>query len=223
MTGKSWTRIDAALARKLLIGPDDFCYYYLVRTPGGYDASSANSMIANFKKDLERFGKRPEVMRYKDQAIEDLSCALGDFLNGPYMQTLAMAAAPALLVPMPTSIPRTHEFYDYRLDALCDKAALQTRGINARRAFDVRYRMESSHTGGTRSISDLRGAITFSGFSQVPGMVILVDDVITTGSHYVVCRDLVRARYPNTLVIGLFLAIHRSDKIDYGSVGLHTE
>lgn len=223
MNGKSWMHIDEALANTLLIGPDDYCYYYLVRTSDGFDASPANSMIANFKKDVERYRNNQSVWRYRNDAVDDMAEAVSGFLNNVSIQRLIRASSPAFLVPMPTSNPRSYEFYNDRLDVLCDKAASQVQGISVQRAFDMRHRMESSHAGGTRSISSLREAIIFDGFPQIPRIVILVDDVITTGSHYVACRDLIRTRYPDALVIGLFLAIHRSTKVDYASTSLRVE
>lgn len=56
--GKSWTYIDEVERRALLLDDSDMCYYYLVRTSGGFSTSEANNRIDNFKKKPEQGGDR---------------------------------------------------------------------------------------------------------------------------------------------------------------------
>lgn len=216
--GKSWTRIDRTLAGHLLLQEDDLCYYYLVRTSGGFNASTANSRIQNFKKEPERFKDNPGVWRYKTAAIEHFAFDVCDLLNRHDFKNILDHFGNVALVPMPTHCPKSHERYDSRLVDMCNIVAGQVDGVRVEDAFDMRYELAPSHGGGTRDVQALMQAMSFAGFAQTPRLVILVDDVLTKGTHYVVCRDLIRRMYPEMPIIGLFLAIHKSDWHDYGAV-----
>lgn len=120
----------------------------------------------------------------------------------------------AALVPVPTHRPKSHEFYDPRLADLCADVASGVDGLWLEDAFDMRRVVEPAHAGGARDPRALGRDISFSGFSRAPRLVVLVDDVLTRESHFVACRDLIRERYPGVSVIGVFLAIHRSDFVE---------
>ena len=70
---KSWTSIDKIERVSLVLGDEDICYYYLVRTDEGYTASDANSRIENFKKPPERYRDIPKIWWYKNNAIEEFA------------------------------------------------------------------------------------------------------------------------------------------------------
>jgi orotate phosphoribosyltransferase len=46
----------------------------------------------------------------------------------------------------------------------------------------------------------------FLPFNDVPKIVYIVDDVITSGSHYVVWQDLIKQQHPTVEVRGIYLA-----------------
>jgi len=52
----------------------------------------------------------------------------------------------------------------------------------------------------------LKGFYEFIPFETVPDIVYIVDDVITSGSHYVVWKDLIHQVHPCVEVRGLYLA-----------------
>jgi hypothetical protein len=59
---------------------------------------------------------------------------------------------------------------------------------------------------GYRSPARLIGLYTFTPFEKIPDIVYIVDDVITSGSHYVVWKDLIHKSHPNIEVRGIYLA-----------------
>jgi hypothetical protein len=59
---------------------------------------------------------------------------------------------------------------------------------------------------GYRTPAMLQGLYTFIPFESVPAIVYIIDDVITSGIHYVVWRDLIRQSHPHVEVRGIYLA-----------------
>ena len=182
--------------------------------------SGANGRIDNFKKPLDRFYNRPDVLSYKwgevDAFARDLTLLLTNDL-APIVSQYDVA-----LVPLNTSRPRDDQFHDTRLIRLCEKTSDLLNGIV--RVADVmcsKHIIQPSHTGGPRDLDALRDNLQFSGFgNRVPDVTILVDDVLVKGTHYAVCRDAIHEAYPDVLVIGAFLSLHRSDYVDYKSYGI---
>ena len=215
---KSWTRIDKTLSKFLLLGEEDLCYYYLVRTSGGFSASVANNRIDNFKKDPKDWGARPEVMAYKNAQIQSFAEDICSLLSRRDFENLLQKIDNTALVPIPTHRPKSHPHHDGRLAALCEAVANRNRLTRVEDAFDMKRTVVPSHGGGIRDVGLLKDLMVFEGFRQEPGLVILVDDVLTKGTHYIACRDLIREMYPEMPIIGLFLAIHKSDWVFYEGV-----
>lgn len=208
----NWTMIDALERASRNLSNNDICYYYLTRTTGGYSKSSANGRIDNFKKDPEEYRHRQDVWQYKTIEVEDFAGDVIEFLLRDSFQLLLRSFPNAILTPIPTSRPKNHKYYDSRLEDLCTLVAEEVSQIVYENPFDVTEVLLPAHLGGRRDIQYLNSKIRFSGFSSPsPNLVILIDDVLTTGNHYIVCRDKIRSVYPGTQVIGMFLSIHRDD------------
>lgn len=73
--------------------------------------------------------------------------------------------------------------------------------------LDVSVVQQASHQGGTRSVSTLQSNLTFCGFPlPQPDRLILIDDVVTSGSHYRACVDFLRLSGYTGMIYGLFWA-----------------
>lgn len=215
LDSRPWTQVGAQLASVLELDEGDLCFYCLVRTPGGFAASEENGLVADFKLDPARFRHRPEVWRHKKAAAEAFAGAVARLLGREDFQGTLRLFGGAAIAPVPTHRPKSHEFYDSRLADLCADVASGVDGLWLEDAFDMLRVVEPAHAGGSRDSRELGRDIAFSGFSRTPRLVVLVDDVLTRGSHFVACRDLIRERYPGVPVVGVFLAIHRSDFVEY--------
>lgn len=218
--GKSWTYIDEVERRALLLDDSDMCYYYLVRTSGGFSTSEANNRIDNFKKKPEHWKSNPNVWQYKTKEIDrfaDNVCSL--LMSKDFAKALKLFRYVAL-TPAPTSLPKSHEHYDSRLVDMCRIVAQRIGSVHLEDVLDTRCAMTASHAGGSRNVLSLMSNMTCRPFQEEPDLVILVDDVLTTGAHFVACRDTIRTFNPSAQVIGLFLALHRSDWVDYGALGI---
>lgn len=215
MAGKGWTEVDEIERSMLQIDETDLCYYYLIRTSGGYAKSEANSRIENFKKEPEKYRTRPDVWQYKEREIKRFANDVCNFLDRADVERMLKAFGKVALVPIPTSKPKSDKFYDSRLVDMCSVVASRNRLVRLEDVFDMKKPFTPAHKGGARSLAYLKGAMSFSGFAQAPNLVILVDDVLTSGIHYVACRSIIQQAYPGIQVMGLFLSRHRSI-VEYG-------
>lgn len=215
-----WMLIDEVERRALPLLPPDPCYFLLNRISGGFSASAANSLIDDFKKDPYRFRNNPTVMAYKESAIQRFALNLASFLL-----PLVTAGTSITLVPMPTSKTEGDVAYDDRLVRLCERAAEAVGSVRVENVLHSRETVQASHHGGTRDVASISENILCSTPTwSHPLCVVLVDDVLTTGAHYVACREKVAALFPDCRVfIGAFLSIHRSDSIDYDMLGIRYE
>lgn len=208
MSDWNWTLIDrVAMAEREHLKEDDVCFYYMTRDSRGFMASDANSLITDFKHDPVRFANNPTVMAYKRAAIEELAGYVSRF----FMDRAHMFAGTTVnLVPMPTSIPRSDGGRDDRLDDLCKIVSKTAPFVNYKPVVDVVNRVAPAHISGDRDYMNLRRNMRWVSDEDLSGStVVLLDDVLTTGVHYAVCRDGFRRRYGDGItLIGLFLALH---------------
>ncbi len=212
---KDWVQIDSVLNQSLLLDDSDFCYYYLVRTSDGYSESEANNRIDNFKKKPERYKSNPVVWEYKKREIDHFAKDIERLLKTPPFTKLIDSFGGVSLVPIPTSKPKTHEYYDSRLADMCALIANHVEKAFLDDVFDVKRTLKPSHEGGVREVGYLKEAIDFQGLKRPSDLIVLVDDVLLKGTHYIACRDIIREKYPEAAIVGVFLAIHKSRFIEY--------
>lgn len=189
------------------IRPDDVCLYYHIHTTraNGEQYTEANSLIANYKKDPRLLAERPDLVIYKEQAITRCAELLRTLVDG-----LTRRVNEAVLVPMPTSEPRGTEWRDDRLDRTCKLILEHTEHLRFMPYLDVLMTLQKAHAGGPRNPALIRSNLVWKSEEDVPSdcLVILFDDVLTTGAHFRACKDFVLERSPSCEVMGAFIAIH---------------
>lgn len=182
--------------------PGDRCFFLWEYTPNrGYKFSEANNLILNFKKSPERQG-RPE-WRYKEQAIEKIAEAFLKSLRDEWLRSVT-------LVPIPPSEVRGSPRYDDRM-----LRVLRRLGEKFRRSLDIReliLQLESTapdHKADQRqSLEDLISNYRFNEQAALPPpkRIALFDDLLTTGRHFKAAEHLLQRRYPDTEILGIFVA-----------------
>ncbi len=191
---KLWKKLEIVENPPARLGPDDECYYardYIAR--GGYQASEANQLIANLKKH-PRFKNTPS-WRYKQQAIERFAAELGGVLAA----NLTVAAIP------PSKIPSDPE-YDSRLaDTLTSLSRLRP-DLQIMTPFRSRASTTPAHHGGSREVDEILANLEWLGLPESCRLLVLIDDVLTTGGHFRACKLLVARHAPAVRVAGLFWA-----------------
>ena len=178
----------------------DKCYFLGEYTAGaGYSCSPTNDLILNLKKEMDR-RDLPE-WRHKIRAIQEATRAFGDGLKPEALRKLTF-------VPIPPSKAHTDPLYDDRLIKML-------RAIQPGVALDVRelilqiQNTIAAHTPGPRLPPGvLQGVYRIDeSLSRSPRQTIaIVDDVITTGAHFLAAKMVLSVRFPDVQIIGLFIA-----------------
>lgn len=182
--------------------PDHNCYFFGEYTARmGYGHSSTNQIIHNLKKKPSTKGT--SQWQHKITAMKMIAAAMRAALNP---QSLASVT----IIPIPPSKLRADPEYDARIAVIGKLMAPDSREIieaviarNALHESDHRLRPD-----------ELRATLAL-----VPGLcappptqIILVDDVVTTGSSYVACHDMLHERFPEAKISGVFAARRAVDR-----------
>lgn len=179
----------------------DECLYFHDYTPRqGPRHSGGNQFVFNLKKSV--LARNHAHYQYKTQAIRIAAGMLkAAFDRSPWVYDQAT------FCPIPPSkVPGDPE-YDDRMTQIVVRACAGT-NADVRELILQGHGYEASHRqadGARLRPAELEAIYTLA---ELPprSVVILVDDVLTTGSHFVAARNVIRARYPNTRVVGFFMA-----------------
>lgn len=190
----------------------DVCYFigeYTARQ--GYAYSATNNLVLNFKKRLDRRG-RPE-WRYKARAIQNAALAFRTALNPEALDRLTF-------VPIPPSKAKRDPLYDDRLTQML-------RAIRPNPVLDVRelivqmQSMDAVHDSDNRP-SPEQIAVLYQIDEElaapIPATIAIVDDVLTTGSHFRAAQMVLSARFPGVPMVGLFIARRVPDTSDFEEI-----
>jgi len=182
------------------LGKEDRAYFLREYTArAGFSYGETNDIITNLKKSVDR-RERPE-WHYKERDIqragEELRAALGE----KTLQTVT-------IVPMPPSKAKADPLYDDRLLRIVQ---LMTDGLNC----DVRELiLQHKSTAAAHERSDRPGPqeyydnyfIDENLVDPAPTRLLVVDDVLTTGAHFVGIKRRLGEKFPNVAVFGCFFA-----------------
>ncbi|SCB35987.1 hypothetical protein GA0061099_1005405 [Bradyrhizobium yuanmingense] len=176
---------------------EDSCIFLYEYTRGmGFAHSETNSLILNLKKKKNSGG-----YHWKADAIAKCAAAIGPALNPLWL-------AEAVLVPVPPSKAKTDEFYDDRMTRVC-KAIVSTVPIDVR---EIVYQIQSTdavHDGNRLSPAELRNNYKIDENLCSPGdpkYIGIVDDMLTAGAHFRAMKDILKARFPTSIITGIFIA-----------------
>ncbi|RTL50054.1 MAG: hypothetical protein EKK40_13750 [Bradyrhizobiaceae bacterium] len=175
---------------------EDECFYIYEYTAGaGWRGGETNQLIHNLQKKQGDGG-----YNYKAPAIVKCASALSQTINADWLSD-------ACLVPVPPSKIKTDAEYDDRIFRVC-------RAIRKPNEPDVRELIEQINStekfkGGNRKkptelMENYR--LVEGHFESLPKAIGVVDDLLTTGSHFRAVKDKILERAPNTRVVGFFIA-----------------
>lgn len=180
------------------LGPDDVCLYYGDYTARrGYDHSETNQLIRNLKKSVLRRGR--DEYRYKEFAMDRIAQALVGHIR---MEQVTF-------VPVPPSKARTDPEYDDRMVQILARCQRLNPATDYRELVLQTVTTVAAHTTADRPRpADLEAIYAINRLDDRPlrEYVIVLDDMLTTGCHFVAMRSTLLRAFPGQHIAGLFVA-----------------
>ncbi len=191
--------------------PQHRCYFWGEYTPfehtGGqkWSFSPTNQLINNFKKKMDRAGQMD--WRYKAIAIEQVAMAFSRAWRWDQL-----GSQNPTLIPMPPSKTRNDALYDARmLEMLRSMAGKVQTPLNVQDILSFDGSCDASHEAAERPTPEaLYQAMEIDTSAMAgqapPGMILLFDDMITTGAHFLAASRRLAEPFPGVPVVGVFVA-----------------
>lgn len=180
----------------------DECYFMFEYTSHkNYSYSATNNLISNLKK--KPGAASTTELRYKVGAIRACAAHISGAVNLENIRTWT-------IVPVPPSRHKSDAAYDDRMLRIC-------KSIASPHALDIRELVVQSQstvaahevtTGLRPTVSDLLKiySIDESLTQPAPTGILIVDDVLTAGTHYRAMHTLLLQRFPDIPINAIFIA-----------------
>jgi predicted amidophosphoribosyltransferase len=149
------------------------------------------------KKGVDRKGLYE--YHYKEQAIRRAATALARDLNPEFIKN-------GVFVPIPPSKAKDDPLYDDRMSQIIQ---LLGPNVDLREVVEQRVSMLQAHLSFSRPNPDELYAnyrIVQAAKEPAPSSIAIVDDLLTSGSHFKAMQRILSETYPDLKVYGLFLA-----------------
>ena len=191
---------DSSRPDHTFIQPDDTCLYLYEYTAGqNYKFSETNQLIVNLKKKPSLAGTAQ--YGYKAPAIARCAAEIRGGFNVGWMNT-------ATFVPVPGSKAPGDPDYDDRMQQVC---RLLGPKVDVRTLVIQTQSTAPAHEagGGHRvSVDELLAIykIDESLTGPAPTYLAVVDDVLTTGTHFRAMKTVLASRFPGVPILGAFVA-----------------
>lgn len=182
--------------------PDDVCYFLFEYTAQKkYDYSATNNLISNLKK--KPGSSSFAELRYKAGAIQRSASYILAAVNMDNLPDWT-------IVPIPPSKEKTDSAYDDRLLRVCKL-------IGAKKPLDIRELVIQSQStvaaheavpGQRPTVDELLAIyrVDETIAQPAPTSILLVDDVLTAGTHYRAMHMLLSQRFPGVRIHAIFIA-----------------
>lgn len=180
------------------LGAEDQCIYYGDYTARrGFAFSETNQLIHNLKKPVSLRGQNQ--YHYKEVAIDQIARAI----------VRDVPVDRVTFVPVPPSKMQTDPDYDDRIVQILARCNQLNPNVDFRELVTQTQTMVAAHTTNIRPRpADLEAiyAINQVGDTPLREVVIVLDDMLTTGCHFVAIRSVLLRAYPGIQIVGLFVA-----------------
>jgi hypothetical protein len=201
--------IDAGVRGEysFLTGEDRCLFFGEFRAGTGWSGGSTNDLIADFKRtrsQLASLALGQRLRRHRERAIAAISTNLRRQFSRDEIE------ARCTFVPIPTSKRSEDPDYCDRLERTL-RCAFDGDGADIRLLLRQTVSTLADHHSGAERIDyerllqittlDPRYLVT-----PLRPVVVLFDDVLTTGKHYKVAKTRIRETFPKQQIVGIFVA-----------------
>jgi len=167
-----------------------------------YDFSSTNQLIFNLKKKPSSRLTNPQAYKWKLRDIRNCGIWLGQSLNVNWLKE-------GTLVPTPPSKAKSDPDYDDRVLQIC-RAIPSATPLDIRELVIQRDSMRAAHEcgpGERPTIEEIAAnyMINEDVVAPPPKAIAIVDDMLTAGRHFKAMQRVLRHRFPDTMLLGLFI------------------
>ena len=182
-----------------------YLLYGRIYTPRrGHKYSTSNRLVLNLKK--RPSSSNEGELYWKREAIKQFAADVIALLRPNLPPN-----KPRALIPMPPSKTRQHPDYDDRMEQVAQRVAQHFPNLRYWPLLKGIRDVQGSHTGTTsRDPEDVFNTIgieeTEVGNYLNEDIVYIIDDVLTSGSHFTAARKHILNYFPNIQIHGLFWA-----------------
>ncbi len=186
------------------LAEEDQCLYFGEYTPSGdsgkpaWSLSKANQLLANLKKcpctkDSAEWGHKLRAINYVGKLISQN-------LKQEHLDRLTF-------VPAPPSTSPNDPHHDQRM---LQVAKVIRKDVDARPILEtIETRVPMSRSTSFRSPQLIKASMRVNeevvALRQVAKALIVLDDMITTGTTFVACKELLKERFGDVQVYGIFI------------------
>jgi predicted amidophosphoribosyltransferase len=176
------------------------CIYYMHeyrKDINTYNDNPVRSKIHNLKKDIS-CRSNPHIWHYKLCAIEEMAEDI----------SMLIGESSVYCAPMPTSMMRSDERYDNRLELVVERVARSCQNVTQLLPFDLVKSVEPFHRSRRYRNAEVIASNIIVNPNSIPQdrPLVLIDDIITSGALFRACCMVVHRHHPSTKVYGVFWA-----------------
>lgn len=183
---------------------NDKCYFLGEFTSHrDYSYSDFNQLIFNLKKPPSTEVTNSNAFFYKTRDIGHVAKCLRSFIREEDLEISLT------IVPIPPSKTRTHPDYDDRILRICTEMVSGLHTPDVKELICSTLDRDATHNQVVkpRPCELMRNYQIVAELDYKPrSTIILIDDMLTTGTHFKACKNLLINSYTNIQIVGLFIA-----------------
>lgn len=200
-------RIDDLLRQQhSYLESSDLCFFLGESASGlKFEPKTMHQLIFNFKKPIEKKGQQD--WHYKEKAIKEITDLILNLRNWEKWSQYTW-------IPMPSSKIPSDSGYDDRLLQVLSRLKNQYPALDVRNILFSKRNRESAHSSGhkkeLRTIEFHQKNLEVITSNEVktdpPKVIVIFDDLITSGAQFKATQSLLRNSYPQAVIVGFFIA-----------------
>lgn len=184
---------------------DDNIYYMEEYISGNGFAGKGNNLIINLKKSVDKKGT--DQWKHKEKAIIDVALLIAKEMDKPNVLSRRI-----YWLPIPPSRIKTDPLFDdrtYRILTLAIAVSTSCKHFVTDALYQNSNRESFSSITAKRDVDELVSNYSMNdipNYDPEKDRIVIFDDMLTTGCHFKAVEELVLDKYPNAVVMGIFVA-----------------